>query len=352
MKAAKLRTLVILTPGFPKNEEDSTCIPPQQIFVKALRETEPELNIIVLTFHYPFFSGEYLWHGVQVISFGKANQGKFHRLFTALRVRRYLKEIKKKYQIIGLLSFWLGRCAYVGHSFAKKHYLKHYSWLLGQDAKAGNKYFNKIRPEGKSLIALSDFIAAEVDKNYGINPNHTIPVGIDISLFGEAPAHRDIDILGAGSLIPLKQYSVFLEVVHLLKDTFPLIRTMICGNGPEMKHLQKRIAEMGLENNIILSGEETHAEVLSLMQRSKAFLHPSSYEGFGAVCLEALYAGAEVVSFVRPMKADIPNWHIVISSEDMVSRLQHILHNAAIIQQPVLPYTIQDNAKKMIALFK
>jgi len=42
-------TLVILSPGFPGNEADSTCMPPQQIFVKALRAICPGLEIIVLT---------------------------------------------------------------------------------------------------------------------------------------------------------------------------------------------------------------------------------------------------------------------------------------------------------------
>ncbi len=71
-----MKTLIILTPGFPKNEEDTTCVPPQQIFVKALKEAAPGLNIIVLTFQYPFYSKEYLWNGINVISFGNKNDNK------------------------------------------------------------------------------------------------------------------------------------------------------------------------------------------------------------------------------------------------------------------------------------
>src|ERR1700744_3314042 len=102
------KTLVIITPGFPENEDDSTCVPPQQIFVKALKEVAPHLNIVVLTFQYPFFSKRYQWNGIKVISFGDPKNSRTVRVFTGLRVRRELKKIVKEHQVIGLLSFWAG----------------------------------------------------------------------------------------------------------------------------------------------------------------------------------------------------------------------------------------------------
>src|SRR6187402_588417 len=211
------KTLVILTPGFPANEADSTCVPPQQIFVKALKEVNPDLNIVVLTFQYPFISKIYRWHGIKVIAFGSPADGRIHRLYTGLRVWLALGRLNRDHHIIGLLSFWVGKCALIGSGFAKKHGLKHYGWLLGQDAKAGNKYISRINPTGESLIALSDFVAREFQKNYGIKPQNLIPVGINTSLFSAIITERDIDIFGAGSFIPLKQYAVFLEVVAGLK---------------------------------------------------------------------------------------------------------------------------------------
>ena len=44
----KPKTFVILTPGFAKDEADSTCIPTQQNFVRALKEIYPQLNIITI----------------------------------------------------------------------------------------------------------------------------------------------------------------------------------------------------------------------------------------------------------------------------------------------------------------
>ena len=105
-------------------------------------------------------------------------------------------------------------------------------------------------PKGESLVALSDFISKEVKKNHGVSPLQVIPVGIDTSLFGPVPLKRDIDVLGAGSLIPLKQYHLFIETINFLKRIFPDIKAVICGNGPEMERLKSMAISLHLEKNL------------------------------------------------------------------------------------------------------
>ena len=48
------KTLVILSPGFPKDEADTTCLPAHQVFIKSLNKNFPSLKIIILSFQYPF----------------------------------------------------------------------------------------------------------------------------------------------------------------------------------------------------------------------------------------------------------------------------------------------------------
>lgn len=347
----KPKTLIILTPGFPKDEADSTCVPPQQQFVKALQRAAPALNIIVLTFQYPFFSAEYSWNRIKVISFGNKGNNRFYRKFTSFRVRQTLLKLHKEYKIIGLLSFWFGKCAYVGNAFAKKHGLKHYCWILGQDAKAGNKYFKKINPEPETLIGLSDFVVREFKKNYGVLPEHIIPVGIDTQLFPAIETKRDIDIIGVGSLTPIKQYDIFLEMIHFLKAFYQDIRVVICGDGIERMRLENTAQRMDIAENVSFAGNTPHNEVLMLMQKSKILLHPSEYEGFGAVTLEALYAGAHVVSFVKPMNQEIKNWHHAEDKEDMAIRLKDLMGDRKLRHEHILPYPIENNVKEMLKLF-
>ena len=35
------KTLIILSPGFAKDEADTTCLPAQQVFIKALNKNFP-----------------------------------------------------------------------------------------------------------------------------------------------------------------------------------------------------------------------------------------------------------------------------------------------------------------------
>ncbi len=347
----KLKTLVIVTPGFPENEADSTCIPALQVFVKGLRANYPSLNIIVIAFHYPFVRNEYEWHGVKVFSIGgKSKQGVF-RLKVWIQAWQILKRLNKTYQIIGLLSFWLGECAFVANRFAKNNKLRHYTWLTGQDVKAGNKYFNWIKPKPTSLIAMSEFLAEQCKKNYNISPQYIIPFGIDTSIFGTVSLKRNIDILGVGSLIPLKQYHLFVEAVGFLKQYLPNIKAVLCGDGVEMEQLKVMTTSSGLEDNLVFAGEVSHKEALLLMQQSKTFLHPSNYEGFSTVLSEALYAGAHVVSFCKPMAEQYQHHYVIKTNDEMKTQLLTLLDNKELNHQPVLISAVQDVVKNIMKLF-
>jgi glycosyltransferase involved in cell wall biosynthesis len=344
------QTLVILTPGFPRSEDDTTCLPMQQQLVKAIKRNDPLLDIIILSFHYPFFKKTYQWHDVKVISFGGKNKGGLTKLLLRQRANAALKKINSENDIIGILSFWYGECAWVAKRFADKHNLKHYCWVLGQDAKKENKYPLRLHARADELMALSDFIQDEFERNHGVRPAHMIPPGVDTSASVNMIS-KDIDIIAAGSLIPLKQYEILVEIVSGIKKERPGVKAVLIGDGPERAKLQKLIGEKGLDQNIRLTGELAHPEVLELMQRGKIFIHPSSYEAFGVVCIEALHAGCHVISFCRPMKHHIEGWHIVSSKEAMEQKAIEILQENHTIHNSSSPFLITDTAKAVADLF-
>ena len=115
--------------------------------------------------------------------------------------------------------------------------------------------------------------------------------------------------------------------------------------------LKTMIDNLDLGNNITLMGELPHTDVLKLMRRTKVFVHTSAYEGFGVVCLEALYAGAQVVSFVRPMNAAIKNWHFAYIQDDMVEIIKGILEDPELDHSSVAPYLVKDSNVAMMELF-
>jgi len=345
-------TFIIISPGFAKDETDSTCLPLQQNLVKAINKNFPSIKVIILALQYPFAQAEYDWYGNKIISFGSRSKGKLFTLFLWRKIWLCLKKLHRENNVKGLLSFWVGEGASIGKHFGKKYAIKHYCWILGQDAKKGNKHARRMRSNPEELVALSDFIANEFYKNYHVFPSHIIPPGVEPMQFLKDVPERDIDILGAGSLIRLKQYENFINVVFKLKAAFPLIKVMLCGKGSEEQKLKKMIHAFSLEDNISLIGEISHNEVLAMMQRTKIFLHPSNYEGFGVVCIEALFAGAHVISFCKPMNNNIEHWHIVNNESEMLAKSAEILQGNNIEYRTVMFGSMDDCAKKIVTLFE
>jgi glycosyltransferase involved in cell wall biosynthesis len=346
-----LPVFVILTPGFTSNEADTTCLPFLQNLVKAFNKNFSFIKIIVLAFQYPFEAKKYRWNGNEIISFGGENKGKLSRLLLWRKVWKQLLEIHKSNNVIGLFSIWLGECALLGKRFGEKHNIPHKCWIVGQDAKENNKYVKRINPGSQDLIAISDFIAGEFFKNYLVIPKYVITNGIDKTLFKSEASERVIDIMGAGSLIPLKQYNLFIDIVAKIRNDIPSVTSIIAGNGPEKKSLEERSRYLNTTGNVSLTGEIPYPDVLHLMQQSKIFLHTSSYEGFSMVCLEALYAGCHVISFCKPMETENLHWHIVNTKEEMEEKVFEILNLVNPCFKKICPYTIKDTSLSIMKLF-
>lgn len=344
-------TLILLTPGFPVNEADSACLPSIQVFVKNLQKNHPLLNIVIITFQYPFVAKKYTWNGIQVIGIGGANKGKLFRLRVWIKVWRILNDLRNQQHIIGILSLWLGECALLGKRFGKKYGIKYYTWLLGQDAKKNNRYKTLMRSSGDELIAISDSVAKTFEEHYNIKITNVVPIGIDESMFANTQSNRTIDIMAAGSLIPLKQYDLFIEVVKRVKETTGKLNVMLCGEGPEKAKLHDLLEQYHLQDDITLTGELPHAEILTNMQRTKIFLHTSSYEGFSTVCAEAVSAGAYVISFCKPMQHDIPHWFIVNTVEEMVMQTVSLLKDNKLEHSGITAYRIDDTVRHIMRLF-
>jgi glycosyltransferase involved in cell wall biosynthesis len=345
------KTLVIISPAFPENESATYWVPSQQLLVRALKNNFPQYDFEVLALLYPYQKREYRWHDIPVASYNGVSYPGAKRLALWYKVWNKLKRMRREKKLAGILSFWCMEAALVGSYFARRHKLPHYCWLCGQDARKTNRYIKLIRPKANELVAISDFVAAEYYRNHKVQPAHIIPNAIDEKMFADQNSlNRDIDILGVGALIPLKQFDILIEIAGSLQKKLPGIKVKICGIGEEKEKLADLINERGLQNNIELIGALKHEDVLALMQRTRLLLHPSSYEGFSTVCLEAIYSGARVISFVQPMNHEIKNWYIARSTGEMTEKALAILQSF-LTPERVKTWSIDEIAKRMMHLF-
>jgi glycosyltransferase involved in cell wall biosynthesis len=293
------KILIILTPGFPINEEDTSTLPYLQKFVLAHIDSNPNFELIVFSFQKPFTTESYLWHGIQVFPFGGANsKNPFVRLKLWYLVWQKLKALHQSYQLLGIFNQWLTECSFIGLRFGRRYKIPSKSWLIGMDSEKNNRYIKWTNPKSEEIIAMSEQLNNRLLLNHKISASQITNNGIyekDFEIFN--PIEKDIDIIGIGSLISLKQFDQFIDIIAELKKTYTQLNCFILGEGALKPKLENKIQKLDLQNNIILKGILPHHEALQHLNRSKILLHCSKTEGNSTVFSEALRLGCYVLSY-------------------------------------------------------
>ena len=100
---------------------------------------------------------------------------------------------------------------------------------------------------------------------------------------------KDEYILSVGIFEYRKNYHTLLKSAYILKHIYPRIKFIIVGARTKYtKNLLNKIKLMNLEKNIIFLHNISDKELINLYVKSKLFLFPSKYEGFGIPVLEAI----------------------------------------------------------------
>ncbi len=314
--------IAILTPGFPENEEDSTCIPALQIFVKALAKIKT-IKVSVLTLYYPKNKTVYNWNDIQVTALNLP-PNKSKKIASLFKTWNQLKQLHKENTIDTIHSFWLGESAFLGHYFSKKNALNHIVTLMGQDAKTKNMFSRFLPLKKMTLISLSRFHQQTFLDNFN-STSKIIPWGLVPKEIEHHNTKKSIDIIGVGSLIPLKNYSLFIDVILNLKLENPKIKAIIIGDGKEKRNLSAKIKTLKLETNLELLGELSYDDTQALLAKSKVLLHTSDYESFGMVFAEALAKKTRIVSKPIGIANKSDSWYIGNTKEALIKGCKKML---------------------------
>lgn len=349
-----LKHLLFLTPGFPAHEADTACLPMIQSFIKEMARRFPETMVSVVSAQYPYHAGEYRWNGITVYCAAGKNRRFPLRLRTWHHIRKYILALHRKSPIAVIHSFWLSECALLGHFIAQQLGIPHLNTMMGQDAKKTNPYLRFLPLEKMHLVGLSEFHAAQFYATTGKTLDALVPLGIQTEDFPSLnTGERPIDLLGVGSLIPLKNYGLMVEAAARLREKFHHLRCELVGGGVEREMLEKKVESLGLKEHFHFCGQIPREQVLEKMRRSRVLFHPSVYESFGYVFSEALYSGMRICS--REIGAAVPgaNWHIAKEEEDMVKIAENMLstdHSPSREKVPTMSDMIQTYRKHYLSL--
>lgn len=107
-----------------------------------------------------------------------------------------------------------------------------------------------------------------------------------------------------GNFRKAKNHAFLLDVAKALKDRGDPYVLYLIGDGDLRPDIEQKIADLGLEEHVILLG--SRRDVPQILTAFDAMLFPSIYEGLGGVVLEAQLTGVPaVVSDAIPPVADL-----------------------------------------------
>ncbi len=287
--------VLILTPGFPENEQDTACVPYLQDYVFALADEIGKENIKIIAIQYPFTRKAYTWNGISVFPSGGNNKKSFAYYFTLRRTNKKIAQLFKQDKFV-IHAFWMGEAAFIGRYAAKKHATRFIVTFMGQDVKLGNRAMRYVDHSATHFVVLSKYQDTILQSNYGFNADAIIPFPIP-EIYVESDLFRDIDLLFVGSLIKVKQPEQFVDIVAAIAKIYPNIKAVIAGDGVDRPKVLKHIEDLNLTSNIKFVGQKSRLEIFDLMAHSKILVHTSAFEGQCLVYAEALANGMHVVSY-------------------------------------------------------
>ncbi len=160
-------------------------------------------------------------------------------------------------------------------------------------------------PWADRIVAVSGGAADDLARTSGL-PRRSIEVVYNpvITAPAMASARRVPDhpwfapgappvILGAGRLTRQKDFPTLIRAFAELRRS-RIVRLMILGEGEERPNLETLVASLGVTEDVALPGFSENA--MACMAGSALFVLSSAWEGLPTVLIEALAAGARVVS--------------------------------------------------------
>ena len=92
----------------------------------------------------------------------------------------------------------------------------------------------------------------------------------------------------------------------LFSKRHPTYEYQICGSfGNALEDVRSKIRELGLETKVTLRGRISDEEKVKVLQSARAYLQPTTCEGFGLAILEAMACGTPVVTTPEPCILEI-----------------------------------------------
>jgi glycosyltransferase involved in cell wall biosynthesis len=202
----------------------------------------------------------------------------------------------------GFTSPLLVRCACVTvfHDLQHKRHPEHFRWF---DLPFWRLLLRASAWRARRLIADSEATRQDLERFYPFTAGRisVIPLGVDPAFFALDRSAIELYVLCVSTLHPHKNLDRLIRAYARTEREYKLVLAGM--RGFHASKVDALIAELGVADRVKLTGWIPREDLLNLYQRARAFIYPSTFEGFGIPVLEALAAGIPVAcSDIPPLR--------------------------------------------------
>lgn len=125
------------------------------------------------------------------------------------------------------------------------------------------------------------------------------------SVVRESSSYDEYSVAFVGRLMEYKGVNRLIKAFSHVAKEFHKAKLHIVGSGPEMGRLKELSRKLGLESNVVFHGWLPRDGALKIVSSSALLAHPSLYESFGYVIVEAYALGKPVIAHRAPYSKEL-----------------------------------------------
>lgn len=220
--------------------------------------------------------------------------------------------------------FVRARCVTVFHDLQHKRHPENFRWF---DLPFWRVLLWAAARRSDRIIAVSEATRADMAHYYPFSQGRVtvVPHGVDPAFFALDRSAIEPYVLCVSTLHPHKNLDRLIRAFARTKREEKLV---IAGmRGFYAKQIEALIAE--LQAPVELTGWVSRKELMRLYQHARAFIYPSTFEGFGMPVLEAMAAGLPVacsdIPVLREVAADCALYFDPLEEEAIATAVDQVM---------------------------
>lgn len=177
------------------------------------------------------------------------------------------------------------------------------------------------------ILTISESAKKDIVKIAGVHPDK-ITVTYLAAGNGckkDPSVKKDDSIVYIGDIDPNKNLSSLFKAVSLLPSQKLVLVGKSLSESPDIK---KELESVGIYDRVTLTGFVSDEEKVRLLNKAKAYVQPSIYEGFGLPIIEAMACGTPVIcgknSSLPEIAGDAATFTDVSDPDDLADKIRKI----------------------------